>query len=106
VQTSCTPYFVLTISVCLQWIPQQNDHGWTKFLSYLAFFLIGYIIPMEKHFFEDIKKCGWLALLLGIITFSVEGLLVFKVGYDPTEVSSLSWTYVCFQLAVSLGSIS
>jgi len=97
---------IVLISVCLQWIPQQNDHGWTKFLSYLAFFLIGYIIPMEKHFFEGIKKCGWVALLLGIITFSVEGLLVFKVGYDPTEVSSLSWTYVCFQLAASLGSIS
>jgi glucan biosynthesis protein C len=97
---------IALISVCLKWIPQQQDHGWPDFVNYTAFFLIGYIIPMDKHFFESIRKCGWICMLSGIVAFSVVGLLVVKGGYDPGEVSSISWAYVCFQLAASLGALS
>lgn len=94
------------ISVCFQWIPQQEEHGWPSFLSYLVFFLIGYIIPMEKQFFESIKKSDWICLLSGIVAFSACVFLFLKAGYDPTESLSISWLYVCLQLAASLGTLS
>jgi len=106
---------IAVISVCLQWIPQEQEHGWPDFFNsgavnrmcrYAAFFLIGYILPMEEHFFESMKKCGWICLLSGIVAFSALGLLVARVGYDPIEVSSPSLLYVCFQLAASLGALS
>jgi len=95
---------IALISVCLQWIPQRQEHGWPDFFYYSTFFLIGYIIPMDKHFSESIRKCGWICMLSGIIAFSVEGYLFAKVGYD--QILSLSWPYVCFQLAASVGSLS
>jgi surface polysaccharide O-acyltransferase-like enzyme len=97
---------IALISVCLKWIPQRQDQGWPDFFNYTAFFLIGYILPLDKQFSESIRKCGWICMLSGIVAFSVAGLLVVKAGYDPTEVSSLSWVYVCIQLASSLGALS
>jgi len=97
---------IALISVCFQWIPQQEEHGWPSFLSYLVFFLIGYIIPMEKQFFESIKKSGWICLLSGIAAFSFDAFLIVKVGYDPAEPSLTSLAYVCFQIAASLGALS
>jgi hypothetical protein len=97
---------IAVISVCLQWLPKQGDHGWADFFSYLAFFLIGYIISMDKHFFESIKKSGSICMLSGIVAFSVGALLILKAGYDPAEVSSISWPYLCFQVAVSMGALS
>jgi glucan biosynthesis protein C len=61
---------------------------------------------MDKRFLERIRRSGWIGMLWGIVAFSVAGLLIVKGGYDPTEVSSLSWAYVCLQLAASLGSFS
>ena len=96
---------IALISVCLQWIPQQEDKNWPSFVSYMLFFLIGYIIPMGKRFFESIRRSGWVALLLGITTFLVLGLIYFKFeGSDA--VSSLSWLYVCIQLVGSLCTLS
>jgi len=97
---------IAVISVCLQWIPQRQDHGWPAFLNYAAFFLIGYILPMDKRFSESIRKSGWICMISGIIAFSVEGLLFVTSGYDPTRVQSLSWSYACFQLAASIGALS
>ena len=97
---------IVLISACLEWIPQDEEHGWPDFVNYTAFFLIGYILPLDKQFSESIRKCAWICLLSGIIAFSVIGLLVVKGGYDPAGVSSISWAYVCFQLAASLGALS
>jgi len=94
------------VALSFQWIPQEQEHGWPNFLSYVVFFLIGYIIPADSRFFEGIRKSAWIALPSGVFAFSVGGLLFAKVGYDPGQLLSLSWVYVCFQLAMSLGALS
>jgi len=97
---------IALISACLQWIPQQPEHGWPDFVNYTAFFLIGYVLPMDERLLEGIKKSGWIGLLLGIVAFSACGFLVLKIGYDPADVSSISWASLCFQLGASLGALS
>ncbi|KPK42846.1 MAG: hypothetical protein AMJ65_07110 [Phycisphaerae bacterium SG8_4] len=97
---------VAVVSVGLQWIPQEKEHGWPDFFNYTAFFLIGYILPMEEDFFESIRKSLWLSLCLGTFAFSACAFLVLKGGYDPDGVSSISWAYLCFQIAASLGALS
>ena len=61
---------------------------------------------MDKRLLEGIKKSGWIGMLLGVVAFSACAFLVLKVGYDPANVSSVSWPYLCFQLAASLGALS
>ena len=102
--------FLLTIPiavlyVCLQWVPQQQDHGWPNFLSYMVFFLIGYIIPMDKRFSESIRRSGWVALLSAIATFLI--ISYIYINFEETlRASSVSWPYVGVQLVLSLCSLS
>lgn len=97
---------IVLIALGLQWIPQQQEHGWPDFVNYTAYFLIGYILSMDRRFFECIKKCGWISLLSGIVTFFVAAFLILGGGYDPAKVSPVSWPYLAFQIAVSLGALS
>jgi len=97
---------IALISICLQWIPRRLDHGWPDFVNYTAFFLVGYVISMDRQFLESIRKSGWIGALSGIVAFLVAALLVLKAGYDPAEASSISWAYLCFQSAASLGAFS
>lgn len=96
---------IAVIYVCLQWIPQEGDNGWPNFLAYSVFFLIGYIIPMDGRFSERIKGCGWLALLSGVVTFSMLALIYIKFE-GSLGISSPYWPYVCLQLARGLCSLS
>ncbi|MBC8217361.1 MAG: acyltransferase family protein [Planctomycetes bacterium] len=97
---------IAVISVCLQWIPQKQEHGWPNFFNYTAFFLIGYVISTDNQFLESIEKSGWIGMFSGIVAFLVAALLVLKGGYDPAGVSSISWAYLCFQVAASMGALS
>jgi surface polysaccharide O-acyltransferase-like enzyme len=96
---------IAVLYVCLQWIPQQDDHGWPNFFSYLVFFLIGYIIPMDKRFSETIRRSGWIALLSAIVTYLV--LVFIYINFEEILITpSISWLYICVQLVRSLCSLS
>jgi membrane-bound acyltransferase YfiQ involved in biofilm formation len=74
-------------------------------LWYAIFFVIGYMMGADKRFTVDVKKYGWICLVLWIVGFSGVGALVLALGYDPFSGGAyFSLLYVLYQISWSIMS--
>ncbi|MDJ0781697.1 MAG: acyltransferase family protein [Desulfosarcinaceae bacterium] len=86
-------------------------HSWAHLLYFGLFFIIGYLLPMERRFSQGIRTVGWWCLLLGILGFGAEGFFILGLEYNYMNLyhsggEPLSWTYVAFNLLFSTASWS
>ena len=83
--------------------PREND--WATFATYLAVFVSGYLLFSRPSFAEAIRRQGWIALSIGIVSFMIEGV-TYVTGYLETWVSSPSYTpgALLFQLLLSINA--
>jgi glucan biosynthesis protein C len=79
-------------------------HTWVDLFVYAVFFLIGYLIPADERFTESLKRHGWVSLALGTVGFGVVMGIFMKLGRNPLDSSSFSWTYVFSQVIWSVAS--
>jgi glucan biosynthesis protein C len=83
-----------------------GEHTWADFLEYVVFFLIGYLIPADKRFTENIKRHGWVCLVLGIAGFVGAAYIFAEFRYNPMAGEVFSQTYVLFHILWSIASLS
>jgi surface polysaccharide O-acyltransferase-like enzyme len=72
-------------------------------LYFSVFFVIGYLLPMDRRFSEGIQKVGWPCLALGLLGFAGEGVFILGLEYNYANLyhpggEPLSWIYVTFNL--------
>jgi peptidoglycan/LPS O-acetylase OafA/YrhL len=92
------------ILICLRF-SLKGSRTWADFLWYMMFFLIGYIMPADRRFTESFKRHGWVGFALWIIGFSVLGLIVLGMGYNPLPGNEpFSLVYVIYQIVWSITS--
>jgi peptidoglycan/LPS O-acetylase OafA/YrhL len=92
------------ILICLRF-SLKGERTWADFLWYMMFFLIGYIMPADRRFTESFKRHGWVGFALWIIGFSVLGLIVLGMGYNPLPGNEpFSLVYVIYQIVWSITS--
>ena len=72
-----------------------SDYGGWKLLTYLAFFILAYMLASDSKFEESIDKNGRLALVLGIIT-SI--LIIILFGTFGVESLTLISFYILFTI--------
>jgi len=82
----------------------RGEHTWADLVYYAVFFLIGYVMAADKRFTEGYKRHGWICLALGIAAYAGEGALIFGLHYPYPGAESFSWTYVLFNIVMSVGN--
>jgi glucan biosynthesis protein C len=82
----------------------QGEHTWADLVCYAVFFLIGYVMAADRRFTESYKRHGWVCLALGILAYGGEGALIFGLRYPYPGAESFSWTYVLFNIVMSVGN--
>jgi glucan biosynthesis protein C len=82
----------------------RGEHTWADLVYYAVFFLIGYVMAADKRFTEGYKRHGWVCLALGILAYAGEGALIFGLRYPYPGAESFSWTYVLFNMVMSIGN--
>jgi hypothetical protein len=82
----------------------RGEHTWADLVYYAVFFLIGYVMAADKRFTESYKRHGWVCLALGIAAYAGEGALIFGLHYPYPGAESFSWTYVLFNMVMSVGN--
>lgn len=61
----------------------------------------------DKRFTVGVVRHGWVCLVLWIVGFSVMGLVIFILGFNPFPgAESYSFSYLLYQLAYSITSWS
>jgi peptidoglycan/LPS O-acetylase OafA/YrhL len=83
-----------------------GEHTWADLFEYMVFFLVGYLIPVDKRFTEGFERHGWVCLALGSVSFGSAAFMGLELGYNPVGGESFSWIYVLFQIVWSIGSWS
>ena len=83
-----------------------GEHTWADFVYYVAFFLIGYIMPGDNRFTDSFKRCGWVCLALGIAGFVSEVLFVLVLGYNYAGGESFSLMFAIFQIWMGKSNFS
>jgi hypothetical protein len=82
----------------------HGSHTWADLFYYAVFFLIGYVMAADKRFTAGYKRHGWVCLALGIAAFAGEGAFVIGLHYPYPGAESFSWTYVLFNIVISIGN--
>ena len=59
----------------------RRDFGGWSLLTYLIFFILGYLVASNMQFRESIEKHRKIALLLGVLTF-ISGFFLLEAGYS------------------------
>jgi hypothetical protein len=102
------PLTAIRISLTHLW---DGEHTWEDFLTFMIYFLIGYIMAADKRFTEGFKKHQWVSLSLGLLCFVGEVLFILMIRYNYANLyhtggESFSLPYVLFQIIMSLASFS
>jgi peptidoglycan/LPS O-acetylase OafA/YrhL len=80
--------------------PGEND--WATFVYYLTFFIYGYLLFSRPSFAEAIRRQGWIALSIGILSFLLIGV-TYAAGYLETWYTpSYTPGALLFQLLLSI----
>jgi peptidoglycan/LPS O-acetylase OafA/YrhL len=80
----------------------SGGRSWADFLWYSAFFVIGYIMVVDKRFIEIIKRHIWASLVIWLVGFfGFVAVLVLVLGYDPGQ-EPFSLMYVLYQTVWSV----
>jgi hypothetical protein len=82
----------------------HGAHTWADLFYYAVFFLIGYVMAADRRFTEGYKRRGWVCLALGIAAFAGESALILGLHYPYPGAESFSWTYVLFNILISIGN--
>jgi peptidoglycan/LPS O-acetylase OafA/YrhL len=82
----------------------HGAHTWADLFYYAVFFLIGYVIAADRRFTEGYKRHWWVFLVLGIAAYASEGAFIIGLHYPYPGVESFSWTYVLFNIVISIGN--
>ena len=82
----------------------HGAHTWADLFYYAVFFLIGYVMAADRRFTEGYKRFGWVFLVLGIAAYAGEGALIIGFHYPYPGAESFSWTYVLFNIVISIGN--
>jgi hypothetical protein len=82
----------------------RGEHTWADLVYYAVFFLIGYVMAADRRFTASYKRHGWVCLALGIAAYAGEGALIFGLRYPYPGAESFSWTYVLFNMVMSIGN--
>lgn len=82
----------------------EGEHTWADLVYYAVFFLIGYVMAADGRFTEGYKRHRWVCLVLGIAAYAGEGALIFGLRYPYPGAESFSWTYVLFNIVMSIGN--
>jgi len=101
--------FVIPLSLVLIGLQGlfETQFSWANFLWYAIFFVIGYMMAADKRFAVSVRGHGWICLMLWIVGFSILGLLVLVLGYDPYPGKEpFSLLFVLFQIIWSITSLS
>jgi glucan biosynthesis protein C len=79
-----------------------GQHTWAYLVFYVVLFLIGYMVAADGRFTESIKRNGWIALVLGIVSFAVQGFLILKQDYQMFH-EPFSTVFVLYEITLSIG---
>jgi len=79
-----------------------GQHTWAYFVFYIVLFLIGYMFAVDDRFTDAIKRNGWVAFVLGIVSFAVQGLLVMILNYRMFR-EPFSVTFVIYEVVLCIG---
>ena len=82
----------------------RGEHTWADLVYYAVFFLIGYVMAADRRFTEGYERHGWIWLALGILAYAGEAALIFGLRYPYPGAESFSWTYVLFNIVMSIGN--
>jgi glucan biosynthesis protein C len=82
----------------------HGEHTWADLFYYAVFFLIGYVMAADRRFTGGYQRHGWIFLALGIAAYWSEGALLFGLHYPYLRAESISWTYVLFNIVMSIGN--
>lgn len=80
----------------------RGQHTWTYFVFYVVLFLIGYMLAADERFAASTKRNGWIALILGIVSFAVQGFVIMTQGYQMFH-EPFSLMFVLYEIAGSIG---
>ncbi len=80
-----------------------GEHTWGDFFEFMVFFLIGYILPANKHFIETVKKYGWICLILGLAGWGGQGIFVLGLGYHYQGGEQFGLRFIIFEIVMSIG---
>ena len=65
---------------------------------------IRYVMAADRRFTEGYKRYGWVFLAVGIAAYGCEGVFIIGFHYPYPGVESFSWTYVLFNIVISIGN--
>jgi hypothetical protein len=65
---------------------------------------MGYVMAADRRFTGGYKRHGWVFLALGIAAYGGEGALILGLHYPYPGAESFSWTYVLFNIVMSIGN--
>jgi hypothetical protein len=82
----------------------HGAHTWADLFYYAVFFVIGYIMAADRRYTEAYKKFWWVFLVLGIAAYAGEGVLIIGFNYPYPDAEYFSWTYVLFNIVLSIGN--
>ena len=94
---------LILVRICLRGF-FHGAHTWADLFYYAVFFLIGYVMAADRRFTEGYKRFGWVFLVLGIAAYAGEGALIIGFHYPYPGAESFSWTYVLFNIVISIGN--
>jgi glucan biosynthesis protein C len=60
----------------------DEEHGWTEFVAFLFFFIIGYILYSDERFQRAVRKDRWLLFASGLVGLSSYFALSMIAGED------------------------
>jgi len=79
-----------------------GQHTWAYFIFYIVLFLIGYMLAADDRFTKAIVRSGWIALVLGIVSFAVQGFLIMTQDYQMFR-EPFSLTFAIYEVVLSIG---
>ena len=80
----------------------MGQHTWAYFVFYAVLFLIGYMLVADDRFTVSIRRNGWIGLVLGIVSFAVQGFLILAQDYRMFN-EPFSLIFVLYEIVLSIG---
>ena len=75
---------------------------WAVFVFYAVLFVIGYMLASDERFTRSTERNRWIGLLLGILSFALQGFLILTQDYQMFR-EPFSIVFVLYEITLSIG---
>jgi len=80
----------------------RGQFTWATFAFFAVLLMIGFVLAADERFTESMRRNRWIGLVLGIVSFAIQGFLIMMLRYQMFY-ERFSVKFVIYEVVLSIG---